>query len=149
MCRTGWHETLCRVPVLLIKPGLSAARMFFGRTSPKHAAELGRRARLNLTTHALHNVLCRPVLHIAEAGKDEKKLPGRAVVRTNIGNMLKERRSHFVGYGKETILEPPSRFGDRPFKFQVVCPQNGTAVLKSCSAATATLTRTRYVIAYA
>ena len=29
-----------------------------------------------------------------------------------------------------TPLEPQSRFGDKLFKFQVVCPQNGTAVLK-------------------
>ena len=29
-----------------------------------------------------------------------------------------------------TPLEPQSRFGDKPVKFQVVCPQNGTAVLK-------------------
>ena len=29
-----------------------------------------------------------------------------------------------------TLLEPRSRFGDNPLKFQVVCPQNGTAVLK-------------------
>ena len=29
-----------------------------------------------------------------------------------------------------TLLEPQSRFGDKPVKFQVVCPQNGTAVLK-------------------
>ena len=29
-----------------------------------------------------------------------------------------------------TLLEPQSRFGDKPRKFQVVCPQNGTAVLK-------------------
>ena len=29
-----------------------------------------------------------------------------------------------------TPLEPQSRFGDKPLKFQVVCPQNGTAVLK-------------------
>ena len=29
-----------------------------------------------------------------------------------------------------TPLEPESRFGDKPLKFQVVCPQNGTAVLK-------------------
>ena len=27
-----------------------------------------------------------------------------------------------------TLLEPQSRFGDKPVKFQVVCPQNGTAV---------------------
>ena len=32
-----------------------------------------------------------------------------------------------------TLLEPKSRFGDRPVKFQVVCPQNGTAVLKGLS----------------
>ena len=29
-----------------------------------------------------------------------------------------------------TLLQPQSRFGDKPLKFQVVCPQNGTAVLK-------------------
>ena len=29
-----------------------------------------------------------------------------------------------------TLLEPQSRFGDKPIKFQVVCPQNGTAVLE-------------------
>ena len=29
-----------------------------------------------------------------------------------------------------TLLEPQSRFGDKPLKFQVVCPQNGTAVLE-------------------
>ena len=29
-----------------------------------------------------------------------------------------------------TPLEPQSRFGDKLPQFQVVCPQNGTAVLK-------------------
>ena len=29
-----------------------------------------------------------------------------------------------------TLLGPQSRFGDKPLKFQVVCPQNETAVLK-------------------
>ena len=29
-----------------------------------------------------------------------------------------------------TLLEPQSCFGDKPLNFQVVCPQNGTAVLK-------------------
>ena len=29
-----------------------------------------------------------------------------------------------------TLLEPQSAFGDKPLNFQVVCPQNGTAVLK-------------------
>ena len=29
-----------------------------------------------------------------------------------------------------TLLEPHFRFGDKPLKFQVVCPQIGTAVLK-------------------
>ena len=29
-----------------------------------------------------------------------------------------------------TLLGPQSRFGDKPLKFQVDCPQNGTAVLK-------------------
>ena len=32
-----------------------------------------------------------------------------------------------------TLLEPQSRFGDKPLKFQVVCPQNETAVLKGLS----------------
>ena len=30
----------------------------------------------------------------------------------------------------EPLLDPQSRFGDKPVKFQVVCPQNGTAVLE-------------------
>ena len=30
-----------------------------------------------------------------------------------------------------TLLEPESRFEDKPFKFQVVGPKNGTAVLKA------------------
>ena len=29
-----------------------------------------------------------------------------------------------------TLLEPQPAFGDKLLKFQVVCPQNGTAVLK-------------------
>ena len=29
-----------------------------------------------------------------------------------------------------TLLEPQSRFGDKQVKFRVVCPRNGTAVLK-------------------
>ena len=33
-----------------------------------------------------------------------------------------------------TLVEPQSHFGDKPVKFQVVCPQNGTAVLKGLSA---------------
>ena len=32
-----------------------------------------------------------------------------------------------------TPLEPQSRFGGKPLKLQVVCPQNGTAVLKGLS----------------
>ena len=36
----------------------------------------------------------------------------------------------WVGVGALTLLEPQSRFGDKPIKFKVVCPQNGTAVLK-------------------
>ena len=32
-----------------------------------------------------------------------------------------------------TLLEPRSRFVDKPLKFQVVCPQNGTAVVKGLS----------------
>ena len=30
-----------------------------------------------------------------------------------------------------TLLKLQSRFGDKPLKFQVVCPQNGTALLKA------------------
>ena len=33
-----------------------------------------------------------------------------------------------------TLLEPQSRFGNKPLKFQAVCPQNGTAVLKGLRA---------------
>ena len=33
-----------------------------------------------------------------------------------------------------TLSEPQSRFGDKPLKYQVVCPQNGTAVLKGLTA---------------
>ena len=32
--------------------------------------------------------------------------------------------------GLLTLLELQSHFGDKPLKFQVICPQNGTAVLK-------------------
>ena len=35
-----------------------------------------------------------------------------------------------VNYQVLTHLEPQSRWGDKPLKFQAVCPQNGTAVLK-------------------
>ena len=38
MCRTGQHKTLCRV-LVLVAAILSAARFFFGKTPPKHAAE--------------------------------------------------------------------------------------------------------------
>ena len=33
-------------------------------------------------------------------------------------------------YPHACILEPQSRFGDKPVKSQIVCPQNGTALLK-------------------
>ena len=36
-------------------------------------------------------------------------------------------------YGSLTLLELQSRFGDKPVKFGVICPQNGTAVLKGLS----------------
>ena len=29
-----------------------------------------------------------------------------------------------------TLSEPQSQFGDKPLKFQILCPQNGFAVLK-------------------
>ena len=37
---------------------------------------------------------------------------------------------HKIGLRPLTLLEPQPRFGDKPLKFQVVCPQNGIAVLK-------------------
>ena len=40
---------------------------------------------------------------------------------------------HFDLIVSLTPLEPQSRFGDKPPKFQVVCPQNGTAVLEGSS----------------
>ena len=39
-----------------------------------------------------------------------------------VGRLL---RQHLV----LTLSEPQSRFGDKPLKFQVVCPRNGTPVL--------------------
>ena len=40
-----------------------------------------------------------------------------------------------IGRGHNlTPLEPRSRFGDNPFKFQVIRTQNGTAVLKGLKA---------------
>ena len=36
---TGRRKTLCRMLVVLVEVGLSAARDFFGKTPPKHAAE--------------------------------------------------------------------------------------------------------------
>ena len=38
-----------------------------------------------------------------------------------------------VERGLLTLLEPQSRFGGKPLKFQVVCHQTGTAVLKATS----------------
>ena len=35
--------------------------------------------------------------------------------------------------GEKTFLEPQSRFGDKTLNFQVVCPHNGTPVLKGLS----------------
>ena len=32
-----------------------------------------------------------------------------------------------------TPLQPQSDCGDKPLRFQVVCPQNGTAILKGLS----------------
>ena len=54
--------------------------------------------------------------------------------------------------GPHTPLEPQSRFGDKPVKFQVVFPQNGTAVLKvewfsdTCSVRSVTWRRLRLVL---
>ena len=42
-----------------------------------------------------------------------------------------------------TLLEPQSHFGDNQFKFQVVCPQIGTAVLKGLRQETHGITITR------
>ena len=35
-----------------------------------------------------------------------------------------------TGAAGVSLLEPQSRFGDKPLKFRAICPQNGTAVLK-------------------
>ena len=40
---------------------------------------------------------------------------------------MREKRQ---GRGTFTLLGMQSRFGNRPAKFQVVCPQSGTAVVK-------------------
>ena len=39
-----------------------------------------------------------------------------------------------------TLLGLQSRFGDKPVKFGVICPQNGTAVLKGLTNVTTTTT---------
>ena len=41
------------------------------------------------------------------------------------------KTSYDVARVNHLVLE--SRFGDKPVEFQVVCPQNGTAVLKGLS----------------
>ena len=51
-----------------------------------------------------------------------------------MGEQLKTKMSIFISLRDElTLLEPQYRFGDKLRKFQVVRPQNGTAVLKGLS----------------
>ena len=58
-------------------------------------------------------------------------IPRNATEYGNITKTLKNK-SHRINR-RFTLLEPQSRFGDNPIKFQVVCPHNGTAVLKGSS----------------
>ena len=92
MCRGAvGTKLLCRMRVLLVKAGLSVARMCFLEKRHQNTRRrsrvvdpvdlepaeglgllgeswgrvgLNRRARLKLTTRVLHKVLCRPVLHL-------------------------------------------------------------------------------------
>ena len=55
--------------------------------------------------------------------------------RTKIEKIRRRSRRRVAECGGEretalTLLEPQSAFGDKLLKFQAVCPQNGTAVLK-------------------
>ena len=53
----------------------------------------------------------------------------KAVPNTEPGAPCPRIRTQ-LGGGVSRLLEPQSRFGKKPLKFQVVCcPQNGTAVL--------------------
>ena len=64
------------------------------------------------------------------------------VLATTVKSVLSSRRGAIVFQPSTfplTHLEPQSRFGDKPVKFQVVCPQNGTAVLKGLTRGRLTL----------
>ena len=47
-----------------------------------------------------------------------------------IGNSIYQNIGSSMYQNVLTLLEPQSRFGDKPVKLEVICPQNGTAVLK-------------------
>ena len=84
--------------------------------------------------------------------EDRRKKGSRGMRRTEIGylqgrirrcgrtgiplatTLNKSREYARLLYHSSTLLEPQSHFGDRPVKFQVVCPQNRTAVLKGLRA---------------
>ena len=62
-----------------------------------------------------------------------RKRRGPRNARWSVPSLLSACKQINVDYTRQsslTLFEPQSRFGDKPVKFQVVCPQNGTAVLK-------------------
>ena len=57
-------------------------------------------------------------------------MPRRAVHRVYVHAHHIVRMLHLGYHTGLTPLEPQSRFGDKPLEISMVCPQNGTAVLK-------------------
>ena len=60
---------------------------------------------------------------------ESEKTPSGAIPRKVLDDNFPKPPFSFVAPSL-TLLEPQSRFGDNSLKFQVVCPQNGTGVLK-------------------
>ena len=78
-----------------------------------------------------------PVMKLAELGNplvQVRSLRASQVPKTSmagrlrVGDLLAAQSG-----GKPSRLEPQSRFGDKLLEIYVVCPRNGTAVLKGCS----------------
>ena len=68
---------------------------------------------------------------------------GRGVQRAWFRHLTNDHAPLSTDYNKIpgstlALSKPQSRFGGTPIKFEVVCPQNGTAVLKGSSTATET-----------
>ena len=53
-----------------------------------------------------------------------------SMLLTGVMTIVRSARIVTLLSARLTLLKPRSRFGDKPLKFQVVCPRNGTAGLK-------------------